>query len=847
MVRVMDEIKRKIILAGLLHDTGKLVMRAEPQMRNHSVIGEEYLRQYSPEADEILRAVRYHHARDLKQADLSADDISYIVYEADNIASSTDRRPNESGEAGFNAKAPLESVFNVLFKEDSSADKKAFHLRGLMEDQNKMLYPQPVSSMDATVESYQNLKASLDKSFNSVAPDQMEINELLQVWETIASYVPSSTATNELADISLYDHQKLTAAIAACMYDYFQAHSIHDYKEYCFGSKQDALRNTPAFLMVNADLSGIQKFIYTIPSKGALKSLGGRSFYLELLLEHIADEIFDKMELSRCNLLYSGGGNFHMLLPNTAHTVEILAHIKRSVNSWLMEKFGTKLYLSLAWVECSANDFKLDESNKNTLGEKIRQVRSKIAADKHTRYEQDQLSELFKPQSFVNKTADGTKECSICHSSSVKLYGYMNEADDTLVCAPCRNLRGLGEKLLKHDTMVVTDSIVPGRDTFSMPLPAIVIDTHNTGKAYGDMYLTAIGRDKLEKLTIPIRKIYVKNAIVTSRYMATRLWMGDFSTENAYGTTMELEELAAMAGGDSDGKGIKRLGVMRADVDNLGATFMAGLSPKLATLGRNTALSRQLSLFFKRYINSLCAGEVNGWQEMNQKRFSLFGKEKTGKRKVHIIYSGGDDMFIVGAWDELIELAVDIRHAFQRFTNDKLSFSAGIGFFDSKCPMAEMARASGMLEDAAKSYPDKENPVKNSIALFGVPDAQSHAGYDIAAYSWPEFTDKVCQEKLAFCKECLGYDGNEADTKLPAGKGFLYRMLELLADSQKDGMNIARFAYTIARLEPKKNSPYYNSYQKVRSQLYTWDKNKDDRKQLKTAIELIIYSIRDKA
>ena len=82
---------------------------------------------------------------------------------------------------------------------------------------------------------------------------------------------------------------------------------------------------------------------------------------------------------------------------------------------------------------------------------------------------------------------------------------------------------------------------------------------------------------------------------------------------------------------------------------------------------------------------------------------------------------------------------------------------------------------------------------------------------------------------------------------MPAGKGFLYRMLELLADSQKDGMNIARFAYTIARLEPKKNSPYYNSYQKVRSQLYTWYKNKDDRKQLKTAIELIIYSIRDKA
>ena len=46
------------------------------------------------------------------------------------------------------------------------------------------------------------------------------INSLMAVMEANLTYIPSSTAKSELADISLYDHVKLTAAIAACIYDY---------------------------------------------------------------------------------------------------------------------------------------------------------------------------------------------------------------------------------------------------------------------------------------------------------------------------------------------------------------------------------------------------------------------------------------------------------------------------------------------------------------------------------------------------------------------------------------------------------------------------------------------------
>lgn len=112
----------------------------------------------------------------------------------------------------------------------------------------------------------------------------MSINELLRIYEDAVSYVPSSTVTEESPDISLYMHSKIAAAIAISMAMCFEAEEIHDYREVCFEEKK-SFRDRESFKLISGDISGIQQFIYTIPSKGALKSLRGRSFYLEILME----------------------------------------------------------------------------------------------------------------------------------------------------------------------------------------------------------------------------------------------------------------------------------------------------------------------------------------------------------------------------------------------------------------------------------------------------------------------------------------------------------------------------------------------------------------------------------
>lgn len=110
------------------------------------------------------------------------------------------------------------------------------------------------------------------------------------------------------------------------------------------------LRREPAFLLYTTDFSRIQRFIYTVHTEGALRSLRSRSFFLELLMEHYTDELLDGCGLTRTNIIYSGGGHCYLLLPNTATVQQTLADWNRAFNGWLNEQFGVQLFLANGWT-----------------------------------------------------------------------------------------------------------------------------------------------------------------------------------------------------------------------------------------------------------------------------------------------------------------------------------------------------------------------------------------------------------------------------------------------------------------------------------------------------------------
>ena len=826
----MEDLCERVERAALLHDIGKLVLRANPAQETHSEAGTRFLSRFLRDEDaDILRAVRCHHADELRGLQAGADDISYIVYEADNLAAASDRRTLEEGSGGFSATANLESVFNLFGSSSLQGGREAFYLRGLAGEDGRMQFPHAQAEMQASVSEYQELYQHMEANFLRRSPSDMQINELLRVLEGILSYVPSSTARAEAADISLYDHVRLTAAYAAAMYRYFSAHGITDYRRHATGEGGRAMRKEKMYLLVSGDVSGIQPFIYAIPSKGALKSLRGRSFYLEILLENVVDEILTACSMSRSALLYTGGGHFYLLLPNTEAVQNVLRKYHEAVNDWMMRHFGGALYLAMAWTPCAAEEFRAQETDDGSCvhgtQEAFRRVSEALAKEKLSRYSAPQLAALFSPASACNRVLDAARECSICHTSSTELVAYRGE-EGADACPMCANLYLFGERILTEDVFCV--SLEKHAD--ALPLPGL-------GR---ELYLSAESLAGVENLPYAAERLYIKNKVYTGERLATHLWLGDY-TARREGRVMEFADLADASGGTQESAGIRRLGVLRADVDNLGAAFLAGFPEKYATLTRTAVLSRQLSLFFKHYINALCRGEVNGAGESGSVKFSLFDREKKKERDIHIVYSGGDDIFLLGAWDDVVEFAVDLRRAFWRFTSGRLHFSAGIGFFKEKIPVAEMARKAGELESLAKSRPEKD-----AVALFGTASEEHGEGEGRAqVYGWDDFIDGVCGTKLAFLQQNFSFDDPKAGAQIFLGKSAAYRLLDLLEADGKS-VQLARFAYALARLDPGAKAASQAAYQRIRRQFYEWYKKPEDRRELSTALQFVIYSIREK-
>lgn len=307
--------------AGLLHDVGKVCIRATHEKKRHSVLGADFIKTFlkDTEADEqLLRCIKNHHGRELSVAGLSADDLAYVIYEADNIAAGADRREvegdlNDRG-VKFDSDLCLENIFNVF---SGDAEPSYFSLREL-DAMKKENFPHGNKGI-ATQGQYASIMRYMEKNFRMKSPISMEENELLRILEDTLIYVPSSTNTEEHADVSLYDHMKMTGAIAAVLMKYMKTLKITDYKEFCFTHNKEN-RNKDIFLMISGDFSGIQKFIYHIRSEGAMRMLRGRSFYLDIALENIVDELLNALHLSRSNLIYCSGGHFYILADNTKET-----------------------------------------------------------------------------------------------------------------------------------------------------------------------------------------------------------------------------------------------------------------------------------------------------------------------------------------------------------------------------------------------------------------------------------------------------------------------------------------------------------------------------------------------
>ena len=881
----MDEKLINLQIGALLHDIGKIVRRAGKGGKNrHSKAGSDYLENRElldkEKYREVYDMIKYHHNEEinekLKQNDkLDDSSLAYLVYEADNIASGVDRVKYDGDEGDKkqvkkNEGLPLNSIFNKLNIQKNNIEK---NFKSLKYDRLSFNIPKKkIDEKKIEKEEYldnvlKQLKEDLEemKQKNILTPEKLN-----SVLEESCIYFPSSSYV-DYPDVPYYDHVKLTAAVAVCMYIYdMEKENNRDYKNKYFKKSQKKEREKTKFLFVSGEFTGIQNFIYTITSRMAMKSLRGRSFYLELFIEHIIDEILEALNLSRVNLIYSAGSQFYMLLPNVPKTIEILENYKKIVNDFLLKELGTSVYYEISHTETSAEELgnKLSENIKkeNQIKEIFKRNSIETSRKKLNRYSEKQLEKLFNENSNLNKIHNDTKECVICKKSEkeeILIKNSQNESNGNIeICDSCKNYIKLGRDISKSFHQKRTFFMEKNCEENSSKLKFPKYPKGSVEIVFKNFETV----EEVEKESDKFYRFYSINDDYFGKGNSRNIKIGNYNikstNEEKENSLVEFTELVKKS------KGIERLAVLRADIDNLGTLFQTGFEDrrfinidgekepyKFVRFSKTVVLSRYLSDFFKRVINLILERKnlIDEKNELFKEYCNIITertKEKTEGRNIVLVYSGGDDVFAIGTWNDIIEFSVDLRTAFKEFSSDRVTLSAGIGFFDENYPIFQMAQKTGELEKLAKSYNENEigKTTKDAIALFGVEknDKLNHV------YKWDDFIGKVLNEKYKYLKSRISLKENEETEKVFVGKSKWYSLMNLIRsqfeekENEKHRIDIARFAYIIARIKyDKQNERQQKNYLDLKKQLFEWIKNEEDAKQLLTAINILIYEYRE--
>ena len=215
----------------------------------------------------------------------------------------------------------------------SAETKKAFAGRKMALDRQSIalhdIGSEPDNEFDTLWQTFGNELDSLPTGSSRAFSDS-----LLQLLRQYAWCVPTSAKRPE---ISLFHHLKTTAALAHCLYQ------GEPTKPYTFD--EASLQDGFPLQLLCVDLSGIQTFIYSIASKYAAKSLRGRSFSLQVLLDGIARQLIDATKTTPGHVVYSSGGKFFMLLPHNEVINKAVEQVKQAVEKAVWQAFNGSLYV----------------------------------------------------------------------------------------------------------------------------------------------------------------------------------------------------------------------------------------------------------------------------------------------------------------------------------------------------------------------------------------------------------------------------------------------------------------------------------------------------------------------
>lgn len=497
-------------------------------------------------------------------------------------------------------------------------------------------------------------------------------SHLMAVLLRFAWCIPINPATS---DVSWYDYLHLRTAVSAALY-------------HCrTTSVGGALtRETPPFRLVVGDLSGIQRYIFEISHTGAVgvaKRLRARSFYLAILAEAISHRILHAFDLPLSNILIASGGKFYLLVPNTPDSERILVDLACRLDRWFVARFGGDLAVHLAHIALDGTKLANFPGVMARAGEALAEKKARPLSRYLAGEDGWRESHFIMPVLGSELAGNSEALCPGCGKRPREA-----EGPDGL-CSCCQADLSLGAALPHlRDLAFFRDS--GGQwELFDGYSFGVWEQRQSTVHPYLVERLNSTVLCDLAKWPVAFR------------------FLANYVPLDSQGIPRDFDDIA------SSSTGTPLLGYLKADVDHLGSAFVFGLSldqHDTGNLARTIALSRALELFFAGWIDQLLE--------------SVYPN-------CYTVFSGGDDLFVVGPWDQMLDVAREIQAEFTRLVggNPNLTLSAGVAVVKPRLPVSSGAAFTNESLDQSKETVVKGSD-RNQITLFG------------QALKWPDF-DRV--------------------------------------------------------------------------------------------------------
>jgi CRISPR-associated protein Csm1 len=721
-VRGLHRLFDTTVLAALLHDIGKAVQRGDygaiKVYGRHPKHSLDFVRategMYSRFVDEaILQDLVYKHhegyqyAEEMRPSSAQGltEKLAYIVSRADNYSSSergvTESRPFRS--------VPLYSVFASLSLGSQNTDVYTYNLgEATDEDMFPMKGEIPLDN-EGLARIMRSLAVEVRNTLMCASSSRELIPLLLSLFQKHLWSIPANSQ-EKTPDVSLYDHLKTTAAIAGALYRY---HEYYDGLNDLESIKEDERKK---FLLLAGDLSGIQRYIFSIANVGAggtAKRLRARSLFLQMLVQVVALDILDRCKLTSANQVIAAGGRFHLLLPNTSEVVDIIAQVKDELETELLDRYKATITLNLGYVELSGKDFRefnlILKDVSDTLGE------SKLMPYAGSLVDNEGWLEDRFLQDFSQ-----FGQCKVCHRVPIEASGQSH-------CWLCSQDMDIARELVFADYISVNQS----HRGYYCALGYCFELTSYPPKETSEMVLSLDGT--LSYYAPMMSWDLVRHVPLVEDESCCLCNECKLEAEPMVGDIVPFICLAQRASGR------KYLAALKADIDRLGTLFAVGLasSQSNASISRVATMSRMIDGFFSGWIQECLKEEYPD---------------------VYSVYSGGDDLFLIGPFDQMAPMALRLYQEFRRYTtyNPDVTLSAGVSCFRPTTPVEKVARAVEQELETAKEIPG-----------LGRDRSRDQLGFMGVSIPWEDV------EFILDAADCLG---RWIQSKLVA-RAFLYRLL----------------------------------------------------------------------